>query len=60
MAVWKFVVIWYIFPILVCLEQEQSGNPAGKSLTPSRALKKLAETVFYSVRKNFDKASSVA
>jgi hypothetical protein len=29
-------------------------------LTPSRALKKLAETVFYSVRKNFDKASSVA
>jgi hypothetical protein len=23
----KFVVIWYIFPILVCLDQEKSGNP---------------------------------
>jgi hypothetical protein len=21
------VVIWYIFPILVCLDQEKSGNP---------------------------------
>jgi hypothetical protein len=26
---WLFgVVIWYIFPILVCLDQEKSGNPA--------------------------------
>jgi hypothetical protein len=25
--VW-FVVIWYIFPVLVCLDQEKSGNPA--------------------------------
>jgi hypothetical protein len=24
----QFVVIWYIFPILVCLDQEKSGNPA--------------------------------
>jgi hypothetical protein len=23
-----FVVIWYIFPILVCLDQEKSGNRA--------------------------------
>jgi hypothetical protein len=23
-----FVVIWHIFPILVCLDQEKSGNPA--------------------------------
>jgi hypothetical protein len=23
-----FVVIWYIFPILVCLDQEKSGNHA--------------------------------
>jgi hypothetical protein len=23
-----FVVIWYIFPSLVCLDQEKSGNPA--------------------------------
>jgi hypothetical protein len=22
-----FVAIWYIFPILVCLDQEKSGNP---------------------------------
>jgi hypothetical protein len=22
-----FVAIWYIFPILVCLAQEKSGNP---------------------------------
>jgi hypothetical protein len=28
MAVWYvFVVIWYIFPIFVCLDQEKSGNP---------------------------------
>jgi hypothetical protein len=24
----QFVVIWYIFPVLVCLDQEKSGNPA--------------------------------
>jgi hypothetical protein len=23
----QFVAIWYIFPILVCLDQEKSGNP---------------------------------
>jgi hypothetical protein len=23
----QFVVIWYIFPFLVCLDQEKSGNP---------------------------------
>jgi hypothetical protein len=23
----QFVVIWYIFPVLVCLDQETSGNP---------------------------------
>jgi hypothetical protein len=23
-----FVGIWYIFPVLVCLDQEKSGNPA--------------------------------
>jgi hypothetical protein len=23
-----FLVIWYIFPILVCSDQEKSGNPA--------------------------------
>jgi hypothetical protein len=23
----QFVVIWYIFPVLVCLDQEKSGNP---------------------------------
>jgi hypothetical protein len=23
----KFVADWYIFPILVCLDQEKSGNP---------------------------------
>jgi hypothetical protein len=22
-----FVVIWYIFPVLVCLDQEKAGNP---------------------------------
>jgi hypothetical protein len=22
-----FMVIWYIFPVLVCLDQEKSGNP---------------------------------
>jgi hypothetical protein len=22
-----FVVMWYIFPVLVCLDQEKSGNP---------------------------------
>jgi hypothetical protein len=29
MAVWYslYVVIWYIFPVLVCLDQEKSGNP---------------------------------
>jgi hypothetical protein len=28
-AAWySFVVIWYIFPILVCLDQEKSGNHA--------------------------------
>jgi hypothetical protein len=28
-ALWymQFVAIWYIFPILVCLDQEKSGNP---------------------------------
>jgi hypothetical protein len=25
----KFVVIWYILPGLVCLDNEKSGNPAG-------------------------------
>jgi hypothetical protein len=24
------VVIWYIFPILLCLDQEKSGNPGFK------------------------------
>jgi hypothetical protein len=24
-----FVVIWHIFPVLVCLDQEKSGNPEG-------------------------------
>jgi hypothetical protein len=24
------VVIWYIFSLLVCLDQEKSGNPGGK------------------------------
>jgi hypothetical protein len=24
----KFVDTWYIFPVLVCLDQEKSGNPA--------------------------------
>jgi hypothetical protein len=30
------VVIWYIFPVLVCLDQEKSGNPAfwGPSFLP--------------------------
>jgi hypothetical protein len=28
----EFVVIWYIFPILVCLDQEQSGNHAPQGL----------------------------
>jgi hypothetical protein len=23
----QFMVIWYIFPVLVCLDQEKSGNP---------------------------------
>jgi hypothetical protein len=23
----QFGVIWYIFPVLVCLDQEKSGNP---------------------------------
>jgi hypothetical protein len=23
----EFVVLWYIFPVLVCLDQEKSGNP---------------------------------
>jgi hypothetical protein len=23
----KFVVTWYIFRVLVCLDQEKSGNP---------------------------------
>jgi hypothetical protein len=23
----QFAVIWYIFPIMVCLDQEKSGNP---------------------------------
>jgi hypothetical protein len=26
------IVIWYIFPILVCLDEEKSGNPAWKSV----------------------------
>jgi hypothetical protein len=30
MAAWySFVVIWYIFHILVCLNQEKSGNHDG-------------------------------
>jgi hypothetical protein len=24
---WPFVVIWYFFPVLVCLDEEKSGNP---------------------------------
>jgi hypothetical protein len=24
----KFVVLWYVFPVLVRLDQEKSGNPA--------------------------------
>jgi hypothetical protein len=23
----QFAVIWYIFPVLICLDQEKSGNP---------------------------------
>jgi hypothetical protein len=26
-CIWIFVVIWYIFLVLVCLSQENSGNP---------------------------------
>jgi hypothetical protein len=26
----RFVLIWYIFPFLVCLDQEKSGKPAFK------------------------------
>jgi hypothetical protein len=26
----QFVVIWYIFPILVCLDQAKSGNPGAE------------------------------
>jgi hypothetical protein len=37
MAIWCNVcpfgvvlaVLWYILPVLVCLDQEKSGNPAG-------------------------------
>jgi hypothetical protein len=25
----QLAVIWYIFPIFVCLDQEKSGNPGG-------------------------------
>jgi hypothetical protein len=33
-AIWyRFVVIWYIFSILVCLDQEKSGNPGQASNT---------------------------
>jgi hypothetical protein len=34
----QFVVICYIFPNLVCLDQEKSGNPAVLSLTQAFAL----------------------
>jgi hypothetical protein len=27
----QFAVIWYIFPILGCLDQEKAGNPGQKS-----------------------------
>jgi hypothetical protein len=37
----EFVFIWYIFPVLVCLDQEKSGNPGpvgtGFDSTESRA-----------------------
>jgi hypothetical protein len=38
-----FLVIWYIFPVLVCLYQNKSGNPAA----PSNSRKKIhdVETV---------------
>jgi hypothetical protein len=29
-----FVVIWYIFSVLVCLDQEKSGNPAKDAFNP--------------------------
>jgi hypothetical protein len=31
-----FVVICYIFPVLVCLDQEKSGNPDHKQFAQSR------------------------
>jgi hypothetical protein len=30
------VVIWYIFPILVCLDEENSGNPASVQISTKR------------------------
>jgi hypothetical protein len=27
-----FVVIWYIFPVLVCLDHDKSGNPGHKTM----------------------------
>jgi hypothetical protein len=29
-----FAVIWYVFPVLVSLVQEKSGNPAGRGSVP--------------------------
>jgi hypothetical protein len=34
----QFVVICYIFPVLVRLDQEKSGNPASPSLSLSLSL----------------------
>jgi hypothetical protein len=37
------VVIWYIFPNLVCLDQEKSGNPVSKSKLERSNKKRLNE-----------------
>jgi hypothetical protein len=38
----KFVVIWYIFSVLVCLDQEKSGNPGMDPLPTKNPLWKKA------------------
>jgi hypothetical protein len=34
----QFVLIWYIFSVLVCLDREKSGNPFPNNIAGSSAI----------------------
>jgi hypothetical protein len=45
-AVWYFLcLVWYIFPVLVCLDEEKSGNPA--PLRDERQLVEMKKRKFF-------------